>query len=956
MQVRLLGPVDVVVDGAPRPVRGLRRKAVLAALALHAGQVVSTGQLVDIVWGEAAPPTAAATLQNHVSYLRQVLGSKAAVRAQPPGYALDPGPDGTDVQAAERLLREGRHSADPGEGARRLRAALELWRGRPLADVTGLPWLEQQAERLDLLGAEVRQALVEARLAAGEHRALIPELEQMAIGEPLDEQVHGQLMLALYRGGRQADALAAYQRLRRTLDEELGIIPGPALRDLEAAILRQDPVLDPPAGPLAPSRQPPAAPAQLPPAVPAFTGRGAELALLDRVLAAASSGPDAAGPGAAGPGAATAIAVVSGTAGVGKTALAVHWAHRASAHFPGGQLYVNLQGFGPAGSALEPGEVVHGFLEALGVPVNRIPAALQARTALYRSVLAGRRILVVLDNARDVQQVRPLLPGSPGCLTLVTSRSQLTGLIAAEGALRVGLDLLPAADARDLLARRVGEARAAAEPEAVDDIVAGCARLPLALTVAAAHAAARPGFPLAVVAAELREASSALDPFHADDASTDVRAVFSWSYRALGAPVARLFRLLGLHPGPDVAVAAAASLAALGPDRVRMLLAELARAHLLTEHAPGRYACHDLLRAYAAELAQAHEPRDARDAATLRLLDHYLHTGHGAAVLLDPYDDPLTLARAAPQTVTEEFSTAADAMAWLAAERAGILAAVRLAAATGFETHAWQLAWAVSAFLLRSAAWDELARAERTALEAALRAGDIAGQGHALHGLARGHARSGQFAEAYPCFQDALRHFAATGDHVSQAHVHASLAWVAERQQRPADALGHSLAALDLHHAAGRPGPGEVMALNDVGYCHALLGNYAEAVAYCERALAATQELGERNWEAATWDSLGYIHHRLGDHGRAVSSYERAIGIYRDLADRFNEADSLDHLGDARHDAGDARAARTTWAQALRILTEIGHPDADQVRAKLEPGADTAEAAPAAARSGPAAG
>jgi len=383
-----------------------------------------------------------------------------------------------------------------------------------------------------------------------------------------------------------------------------------------------------------------------------------------------------------------------------------------------------------------------------------------------------------------------------------------------------------------------------------------------------------------------------------------------------------------------------------------VLLAELARAHLLTEHAPGRYACHDLLRAYAAELAQAHEPGDARDAATLRLLDHYLHTGHGAAVLLDPYDDPLTLSRAAPQTVTEEFSAAADAMAWLAAERAGILAAVRLAAAMGFETHAWQLAWAVSAFLLRTAAWDELARAQQTALEAALRAGDIAGQGHALHGLARGHARSGQFAEAYPCFQDALRHFAATGDHVSQAHVHASLAWIAERQERPADALGHSLAALDLHHAAGRPGPGEVMALNDVGYCHALLGNYAEAVAYCERALAASQEIGERNWEAATWDSLGYIHHRLGDHGRAVSSYERAIAIYRDLADRFNEADSLDHLGDARHDASDAQAARATWAQALRILTEIGHPDADQVRAKLEPGADTAEAAPAAARSG----
>jgi tetratricopeptide (TPR) repeat protein len=386
-----------------------------------------------------------------------------------------------------------------------------------------------------------------------------------------------------------------------------------------------------------------------------------------------------------------------------------------------------------------------------------------------------------------------------------------------------------------------------------------------------------------------------------------------------------------------------------------MLLGELARAHLLTEHAPGRYVSHDLLRAYAAELVQAHEPGDARQAATRRLLDHYLHTGHGAALLLDPYDDPFTLAQAAPRAVVEELSTAAGAMAWLAAERAGILAAVRLAAAAGFEAHAWQLAWAVSAFLLRCAAWDDHERAQRAALEAALRAGDIAGQGHALHGLARGYARSGRFAEAYPCLQDALRHFAAAGDHVSQAHVHSSLAWVAERQQRPEDALGHAEAALALHRVARRAGPGEVVALNDVGYCHALIGNYAEAVAHCERALAASQELGERNTEAATWDSLGYIHHRLGDHQRAVRSYERAIGIYRELADRFNEADSLDNLGDARRDAGDAQAARATWAHALRILTEIGHPDADGVRAKLEPGADTAQAAPGAARSGRAA-
>ena len=529
MQVRLLGPVDVIVDGAPRSVHGLRRTAVLATLALHHGEVVSTSRLVDVGWGAAAPATSLNTLQSHVSYLRAVLGSKGAIRARPPGYVLAVS-EGTDVLLAERLLRQGRQSADPAQSAPHLAAALALWRGPPLADLADLPWLAEQAARLDLLRVEVRRALSEARLAAGEHEALVPELEQMAADRPLDEQARAQLMLALYRSGRQADALAAYQRLRRALADDLGLQPSQSLRDLETAILRQDRALDAPAQAVAlariSSRAP--VPAQLPSAVPAFAGRHAELASLDVLL------PGSARSGIAQP-AAVAISVLSGTAGVGKTALAVHWAQRVTTHFPDGQLYVNLRGFDPGGAAVEPGDAVRGFLEAFGVPATRIPADLAARSGLYRSVLAGKRVLVVLDNARDADQVRPLLPGAPGCVTIVTSRNHLTGLVATEGADPLTLDLLTAADARDLLARRLGAARVIREPAAVDDLISGCARLPLALTVAAARAATVPQFPLAVIATELREASSVLDPFYADDSASDVRAVFSWSYRALGA-------------------------------------------------------------------------------------------------------------------------------------------------------------------------------------------------------------------------------------------------------------------------------------------------------------------------------------------------------------------------------------------------------------------------------------
>jgi tetratricopeptide (TPR) repeat protein len=516
---------------------------------------------------------------------------------------------------------------------------------------------------------------------------------------------------------------------------------------------------------------------------------------------------------------------------------------------------------------------------------------------------------------------------------VVTSRDHLIGLVAGQGAHTLGLDLLTPEGARELMARRLGAGRASREPEAVDEIITGCARLPLALTVAAARAAASPRFPLAVFAADLREASRVLDPFGSDDAATDVRAVLSWSYRALSPAAARLFRLLGLHPGPDISVGAAASLAGTGADRARAELAELTRGHLLGEHRPGRYALHDLLRAYAAEQARASDDQRARAGAVGRLLDYCLHTACAAARLIDPFFAPVAPGPP-PEGIPGGLTTAEEALAWFTAEHATLLAAVPLAAEAGLAGHAWRLAWALSTYLLRRGCWDDQARVSQAGLDAARRAGDQAGEAHARLMLALGYARSGR-RDAAPDLRAALELLeTAGGYHSSQVIAHSTLIWLAEQQERYADMLDHATCALELSRAAGDRTL-EIMSLNDVGYSHARLGNYRQATIFCGQALAGSRDAGQLNWESAAWDSLGYIHHQLGDYQRAVTCYERSLDLCREMADRFNEAGTLDRLGDVHHSAGHASAARWAWTQALRTLDELGHPDSDRVRAKL---------------------
>jgi DNA-binding SARP family transcriptional activator/Tfp pilus assembly protein PilF len=855
-----------------------------------------------------------------VAYLRRVFGDPGVIVARPPGYFVDGSRVGTDVIDAERLIRDGQRDDDPVRAAQLLEAALALWRGRPMTELAGLRWFDEQVRRLDQLLLRARRALVDARLVAGEHEELLPDLVDMCAEQPFDEQLHAQLMRALYRSGRQADALETYRRLRRVLRDEVGVEPGEPLNDLHAAILRHDPAV---AAPAAPSGGPATAmvPAQLPMAVATFTGRRRELDILDTLVRARDKST-------------VAISALSGMAGVGKTALGLYWAHRVANRFPDGQLYVNLRGFDPSGVVVDPAEALSGFLNALGVAADRVPAELPAQAALYRSLLAGKRMLILLDNARTVAQVRPLLPGAPGCLVLVTSRDQLGPLVAIDGAYPLNVALLSPVEARELLDRRLGRDRTSAEPAATDEIVTQCAGLPLALAIAAARAATRPALPLARLADELGAGESGLDAFVGADPAADVRAVFSWSYRALSDGAARLFRLLSLHPGPDIGGPAAASLCALTRRQAAPLLRELVEASLLTEHVPDRYSFHDLLRVFAAELSAGEDREPDRMAATRRILDHYLQTAYAGAALLSANRGAIALAEAAPGTDPEELSGHDDAMDWFTAELPGLTATVRHAAQTGFHRHTWQLAWAMSVVLLRQGRWNDHETLLTIAVDAAERLGDRAARAQATHCLGLGYARAGRFDDAEPVLRRALDLFEQVGDRVNQARVHSALVWSAETRGDLPAALRLAQQGLALYQSAGHA-TGHAEALGDVGWIHALIGDYAEALTCCEQALVMHHQLGHREAEAATWDSLGYIHRRIGDHRRAVTDYQRAIEIHADLGDRYNRAVATESLGDVHHDAGDSEAADRTWRAALAILDHIGHPDADQIRAKL---------------------
>jgi DNA-binding SARP family transcriptional activator len=627
MEFGVLGPLVVRRGSVVVPVRRGKERVLLAALLLEANRAVTVMAIAETLWGPAMPPSAGVTIRNYVRRLRNALGEdgRARIRAQPRGYMIHVADGELDLVRFEAQLASAQAAARHGSWDRagaQAGKALALWRGDPLADVDSDTLALREGPRLTEMRLQALETRIDADLHQGGHAEVIAELQRLAAAHPLREHLHGLLMLALYRCSRQSDALAAYQRARKVLADELGADPGTELQELHQQILTADPtlVLPQPELSMVPvPRLPPAAvaasrsgvPRQLPGSAAHFTGRKGELAALSEILDQAGDRP----PGT------VVIGAIGGMAGVGKTALAVHWAHQVAGRFPDGQLYVNLRGFDRSGTPAASAEAIRGFLDALGVPPDRIPADPDVQAGLFRGLLAGRKILIVLDNARDEQQVRPLLPGSPGCLVIVTSRRQLLGLAAAEGARLLTLGPLSPAEARLMLTARLDTARADNHPGAVTEVADLCARLPLALAIAAARAAARPSLPLGALATELRDAGNRLDVLDTGDPAVGIRAVFSWSSQQLSPPAARLFRLLGLHSGPDITARAAASLAGLDLAGARRLTRELARAHLITEHTPGRYCLHDLLRTYATDQAHAEDSYTDRHSATQPVLE-----------------------------------------------------------------------------------------------------------------------------------------------------------------------------------------------------------------------------------------------------------------------------------------------------------------------------------------------
>lgn len=667
----------------------------------------------------------------------------------------------------------------------------------------------------------------------------------------------------------------------------------------------------------------PVVPHQLPVAVHHFVGRDGELKALDGLLEDAVGGAGL-----------VVITAISGTAGVGKTALALHWAHDVADRFPDGQLYIDLQGFAPSGLPLTAAESIRCLLDSLGVAPERIPVDQAVQATLYRSLLAGKRVLVILDNASDPAQVRPLLPGSPGCMVIVTSRSQLTGLAAAEGANLIILDALAPHEAREMLERRLGGDRVSSAPAAVTDLIDLCARLPLALSIAAARAAGRPRLPLAALAAELRDVQARLDGLGTGDVATDLRTVLSWSYRQLSGPAARMFLVLGIHPGPDISEPAAASLAGVSRRQARGALAELCRASMISEHAAGRFAFHDLLRAYAAEVAHSCETDTTRFAAEGRVLDHYLQTANSAARMLNPYREAVTLSPPRPSVGQEEVHDRQQALAWFQAERRVLLAAIKQAVDDGFRVHAWQLAWAAAPFLSGQGFWHELVAAQRIALGAGQSLGDLSAQAHAHHFLGQAWMLLGAHDEAARQLDTALRLGRQLGSSLIQAREHAALAMVCNQQGRSPEGLRHSQESLRLSRAAGYLF-GEAHSLNAIGWHHIQLGEYREALAFCQQALALHHDLGYAQGTAATLDSLGHAYYHLGNYDEAIARYLEAINALEGIGDRDDHAEFLTHLGDAYQAAGNRNGARRAWQQAMEILDDLQAPVAALVRSRL---------------------
>ncbi|MEV7085202.1 BTAD domain-containing putative transcriptional regulator [Streptomyces sp. NPDC093085] len=932
MDFRVLGALEVWTGSERVAVPGARRQRVLATLLLAPNSVVPLARLAEQIWDDEPPVTAVKQVRNSVSALRERLGDpdRRLIRTEEPGYRICVGEEDLDSLRFAAAVAEARRHAvegalDRAVGA--IRSALGLWRGPALAGL-GTASLARSAARLDEQRLGALELCAGWRLEIGEHQEVVDDLVDLVHDHPLREGLHARLMAALDRCGRRADASHVFHRLRTRLAEELGVDPGAEVQRLHERILRGTPEPRRTPGPRRGSGEGPPAdravpvprlpraavpqpvPRQLPQAIRDFTGRADHLATLDALLPPAGDR-------------AVVISALDGSGGVGKTTLAVHWAHRVQNRFPDGTLHTDLRGYGP-GTPATPDEVLHDFLVALGVPPGAVPAGTGARSALFRTTAAGRRLLILLDNANSAEQVRPLLPGAPGCMVVVTSRDSLTGLVVTEAAHRLTLDVLSPAEALSLVVGVIGPARAHREPVAVEHLVRLCARLPLALRIAAGRAAAHEHARVADIVAELTDEGSRLDALSwGQDPYAAVRNVLAWSYDQLPPPQARLFRCLGLHPGPDIPVPAAAALARLPPRGARQLIDTLAHAHLIEPSGRDRYRFHDLLRAYADELAWKHESEEERGHALDALLTWYAHTAHTADRRLYPTCTRLVTDPAAPAH-PHPVPDRDRAWAWFAAERANLVAVLHHAAGrAATHRHALHLVDALG-FLVLMGGWEERIDTATAALRAALRSGLAEHEANVL--LARGEALAHLLRpDAEPDLTRAVALARDAGNTHIQIAALTELGQLLRRQSRFAEALGH----FDTAHTLSRgfdTGRWEAVAEGNIAALHADLGNHRQAIDHAARSARLRHRLGDTDGEACALSTIARGRQGIGDHDTAVAECRRAIALGRASLGSHEEtlAWPLAVLATSLHHLGQVEEAVACWREAAAIFTDRG--------------------------------
>jgi DNA-binding SARP family transcriptional activator/tetratricopeptide (TPR) repeat protein len=938
-----------------------RQRCVLAALAVDAGRSVQMGTLIGRIWGDTPPEGAHHAIYVYVSRIRGMLraaagaGAPVSLARRSRGYVLELPPDRIDVHRFRALVAE---AAGPDQRlARTLRNALDLWHGTPLADIPG-DWAARTREAWRQQYVETVATWAQAELRLANPAAVITPLTELVAEQPLAEKLVAILMRALLRSGNGADALDYYSVTRRRLAEQLGVDPGPELRRAHEMVLRGEADLPAPREPAAARDRPQPvpvgvdqpAPAQLPWDVVGFCGRTPEIAALDAVLPAHEGQPS------------STVVVVSGMAGVGKTALAVHWAHLARHRFPDGQLYLDLRGYAQA-PPVRPIEALSWLLRGLGVEPAKVPVDVVEAAAVYRTLLADRRALVVFDNARDAEQVRPLLPGGGDCLVVVTSRDRLSGLVALQGARQVALDVLTPDESLVLLEQVLGAERVAAEPEPAAELTRLCAHLPLALRIAAANMAGEADTTIRRFVERLRSDDRLANLEVPGDPHAAVRAAFDSSYRVLPPAARRLFRLVSMIPGQDFTIAAAASLTAEQPRTARSTVDLLTRAHLLGQPRAGRYAVHDLLRWYGLGRAEQEDGETDRVAALSGLYGYYLQSIDAAAQLL--YPQTVRLASVATGTAApERFGDRAAALAWLDDERANLVAAVRMATANGVTPMAWLLADAMRGyFWIRRAMadWLEVAECGRSA---AVAYGDQAGEaacqtslgvarrsigeypasiGHlttalglcrqigwpaaessVLGSLAIAHAEVGDVRAAVRDFAGALEINRRLGRTAGEAVSVGNLGNLRSALGQLREASVDLTEALELYRKTKNVG-GEALMLTNLGGVLRNLGALDEARKRCEQGLSLHREIGDRYGEAIAMSLLGEIHARAGDHERGIGFAIAAVDLARQIGDRRVQASALNLLGATELMAGDHDSAIVHYEQAATLARSTGN-------------------------------